>query len=103
MHPDRYVPNELFRDWEIIPAPKPTLPSDWPMYFCSPWVSMNVLSLDPHTVVVESHEHALIDLLGESGFRVIPLDFRHVYSFGGSFHCVTVDLRRRGALARYLS
>ena len=49
VHPERYVPNELFRDWEILEAPKPTLPSAWPMYFCSPWVSMNVLSLDERT------------------------------------------------------
>jgi glycine amidinotransferase len=32
----------------------------------------------------------------------VPVDFRHVYSFGGSFHCVTLDVRRRGSLQRYL-
>ncbi|MFG2754785.1 amidinotransferase [Streptomyces xanthophaeus] len=103
VHPERFVPNKLFNDWETRPAPQPTLPADWPMYFCSPWVSMNVLSLDPQTVVVESHELPLIEALTSWGLRCVPVDFRHVYSFGGSFHCVTLDVRRSGASMKYLN
>lgn len=103
VNPERYVPHDLFQGWEILEAPKPTLPSDWPMYFCSPWVSMNVLSLDEQTVVVERQEEPLIEALRDWGFRCIPLDFRHVYTFGGSFHCVTLDVRRRGALRQFLN
>lgn len=96
VNPKRFVSTDLFRDWEILEAPMPTLPADWPMYFCSPWVSMNVLSLDERTVVVERHEEPLIHALRAWGFECIPLDFRHVYSFGGGFHCATLDIRRRG-------
>lgn len=103
VNPERYVPNQLFDGWDILPAPKPALPSDWPMYFCSPWVSMNVLSLDPETVVVESHEEPLIEALTAWGFRCVPVDFRHVYSFGGSFHCVTLDVARAGGCGSYLA
>jgi glycine amidinotransferase len=103
VNPQRYIPNKLFRDWEILEAPKPALPSDWPMYFCSPWVSMNVLSIDEQTVVVERHETPMIEALTAWGFRCIPLDFRHVYSFGGSFHCVTLDVRRQGDSGTYLA
>ncbi|WP_084960754.1 amidinotransferase [Thermoactinospora rubra] len=103
VNPERYVPNDLFRDWEIRKAPPPTLPESWPMYFCSPWVSMNMLSLDERTVVVERQEEPMIELLTDWGFRCIPVDFRHVYTFGGSFHCVTVDVRRRGGDGRYLN
>jgi glycine amidinotransferase len=102
VNPERYVPSDLFREWKILEAPKPTLPPDWPMYFCSPWVSMNILSLDERTVVVERQERPLIEALRDWGFRCIPLDFRHVYTFGGSFHCVTLDIRRRGTLRRFL-
>lgn len=102
VNPERYVPNDLFRNWDIIEAPKSTLPDDWPMYFCSSWVNMNVLSIDPQIVVVERHEEPLIELLASQGFRCIPVDFRHVYSFGGSFHCVTLDVRRRGDNRSYL-
>lgn len=102
VNPERYVPTDLFRGWEILEAPKPTLPADWPMYFCSPWVSMNLLSLDERTVVVERQEEPLIEALTAWGFRCVPVDFRHVYSFGGSFHCVTLDVRRRGGNGQYL-
>jgi glycine amidinotransferase len=102
VNPERYVPNELFQDWEIFEAPKPALPSDWPMYFCSPWVSMNVISLDENTVIVERHEEPMIDALGAWGFDVLPVDFRHVYTFGGSFHCVTLDMRRANGNGRYV-
>jgi glycine amidinotransferase len=102
VNPERYVHNSLFDGWEILAAPKPSLPSDWPMYMCSEWVSMNVLSISADAVVVESHEEALIDALTDWGFRCIPVDFRHVYSFGGSFHCVTLDINRRGSKGSYL-
>ncbi|WP_245226007.1 amidinotransferase [Streptomyces smyrnaeus] len=103
VHPERYVHCDLFDGWEIRPAPQPTLPDSWPMYFCSPWVSMNVLSLDPETVVVERQELPLIEALTDWGFRCVPVDFRHVYSFGGSFHCVTLDTVREGGAHKYLA
>lgn len=103
VNPERYVHHEVFDGWEILPAPPPALPADWPMYFCSPWVSMNVLSLDPETVVVERQEQPLIEALTAWGFRCVLVDFRHVYSFGGSFHCVTLDTVRDGGPGRYLS
>lgn len=103
VNPGRFVDHDLFEDWEILEAPAPALPAGWPMYFCSAWVSMNVLSLDPETVVVERQETATIEALEAWGFRCVPVDFRHVYSFGGSFHCVTLDVRRRGGPAEYLT
>lgn len=103
VNPERYVPHDLFRGWEILEAPQPTLPADWPMYFSSPWVSMNVLSLDAQTVVVERQEQPLIEALQDWGFRCVPVDFRHVYTFGGSFHCVTLDVRRHGELRQFLN
>jgi glycine amidinotransferase len=99
---ERYVPNKLFSDWEIRNAPPPELPSDWPLYYSSSWLSMNVLSLDEQTVVVETSERGLHEFLSRWGFECVPVDFRHVYTFGGSFHCTTLDVRRRGALQAFL-
>jgi len=31
----------------------------------------------------------------------IPLKLRHSKMLGGGFHCVTLDMRRRGTLQRY--
>lgn len=102
VNPLRFVPHPLFDGWEIREAPPGMTPDGWPMWFCSSWVSMNLLSLDPETVVVEGQERPLIELLKSWGFRCLPIPFRHVYSLGGSFHCVTVDVRRRGGPDQYL-
>jgi glycine amidinotransferase len=99
---ERYVPNKLFSDWEIRIAPPPDLPADWPLYYSSPWLSINLLSLDEHTVIVESSEHTLQEFLTRWGFNCIPVDFKHVYTFGGSFHCTTLDVRRHGSLQSFL-
>jgi glycine amidinotransferase len=53
------------------------------------------------TSIVEEQETPTIKLLESLGFRVIGLPFRDVCSFGGSFHCCTVDIRRRGNLRSY--
>lgn len=102
IHPERIVEmHPMFKGWEVIVAPPPVLPSSWPMYMSSAWVSMNVLMLDDKRVFVERQEAPLRALLERHGFHCIPVDFRHVMSFGGSFHCVTLDVRRRGTLQRY--
>ncbi len=94
---------DIFRKagWDLINTASPTLPKNWPMYMCSSWVSMNILSLDQERIVVERQEEPTQKLLKDLGFKVIPLDFRHVYTFGGSFHCVTCDVRRDSKLEEY--
>lgn len=91
----------MFADWEIRYAPEPLLPSSHRMFMSSAWVSMNVLMLNEKKVVVEKHEQPLIDMLSHWGFEILPLDFRNVMRFGGAFHCVTCDIRRRGTLQSY--
>ena len=40
-------------------------------------------------------------ILPDEGFDCITLPFRNVFEFGGSFHCVTTDIRRRGHMKSY--
>jgi glycine amidinotransferase len=103
VHPRRFIPNSLFTGWEIRRAPSPALPARWPLYFSSAWLSMNVLSLDAQTVVVEQNETSLIEMLTAWGFDCVGVPFRHVYTFGGSVHCATLDIRRRGELTTHLA
>jgi glycine amidinotransferase len=103
VHPQRFIPSNLFAGWEIRRAPSPSLPEGWPLYFSSAWLSMNVLSLDHDTVVVEENETSLIEMLTNWGFECVPVPFRHVYTFGGSVHCATLDVRRRGQLTTHLA
>jgi glycine amidinotransferase len=62
---------------------------------------MNLLFLDTERIVVEKQEEPMQKLLKDLGFKVIPVDFRHFYTFGGSFHCATCDVRRDGKLEEY--
>lgn len=87
----------VLKGWDLLPAPRSTLPASHPMRMCSPWVVMNVISLDERRVIVEASEEPLIKALRNWGFEPIPVPFRAFYSFGGSFHCATADIRRRHA------
>lgn len=88
-------------DWKFIEA-VPSVHSPSPDKNAAyRWLGMNVLSLGQDRVVVEESEKPLIALLESEGFEVLPCPFRKNYRFGGSFHCATVDMRRRGGQARY--
>lgn len=67
----------------------------------SNWISMNTLSLDESTVVIEAAEKPLAELLSSLGFETVPVEFDAVFQFGGSFHCCSLDVRRRGELQSY--
>jgi glycine amidinotransferase len=102
VNPER-VPKvpRLFKDWDVMQAPPPVLPDSHPLYMTSKWINMNILMLDPQRVVVERQDEPMIDALRGFGLTPIPCDFRHFNSFGGSFHCATLDVRRRGTLESY--
>jgi N-dimethylarginine dimethylaminohydrolase len=62
--------------------------------YASKWIGMNMLSIDPKTVIVDRQQYQLIEDLEHAGFTVIPLQMRHSRTLGGGFHCVTLDLIR---------
>lgn len=67
----------------------------------SPWVGMNFLSLDPKTVVVDSRQTNLIQILEKYKYTVIPIRMRHIYTQGGGIHCATLDTVRESKLENY--
>ena len=105
VNPDRPVkqmPEILAKSgWELLTPPRSTLPKSHPAYHSFRWLSMNMLSLDEKRVIVEASEEPTIKALREWGFEPIPCAFRSNYRYGGSFHCATVDIRRRGELQSY--
>jgi len=62
--------------------------------YASKWVGMNMLSIDENTVVIDAAQNQLIKDLERCGITAIPLTLRHSRTFGGGFHCVTLDLLR---------
>ena len=92
---------EIFKDWEILVAPEPTKLGDSGMYFSSDWLTMNMLSVNEKQVILDEQETPLIEALKSWGFEPITIPFRNFYAFGGSVHCATADIRRRGELKSY--
>ena len=85
---------KVFRDWEKIFVDE-VEPQDFYGYpYASKWIALNMLSVDPNTVICDSKQTALHRTLEKRGFTVIPLTLRHSRTLGGGFHCVTLDLVR---------
>ena len=63
--------------------------------YASKWIAMNMLVVDPHTVIVDKYQTKLIQTLESYQFTVIPLQLRQSRTLGGGFHCVTLDLVRK--------
>jgi glycine amidinotransferase len=90
-----------FRSWDVRAAPPPNAEGARRLYMSSAWVSMNLLSLDERRVLVEEKETELQAMLRSWGMEPVPRPFRSFNALGGSFHCATLDIRRRGGLQSY--
>jgi N-dimethylarginine dimethylaminohydrolase len=71
------------------------VPQEFYQYpYASKWIALNMLSVDPQTVILDKRQHTLSSILEKKGFTVVPLELRHSRTLGGGFHCVTLDLVR---------
>ncbi|MFE5374076.1 glycine amidinotransferase [Streptomyces mirabilis] len=97
---------DAFRTWKFIVPPEPD-PGSFPTYddvdlvLTSPYIDINVLSLDEQRVLVNADCLGLIKALENEGFTVIPVQHRHRRLFGGGFHCFTLDTHRAGGSVDY--
>ena len=64
------------------------------LHISSPWAGLNVMSLDPKTVLVHDRQTSMINALESRGFTVVPVQMRHCYSMLGGLHCTTLDVVR---------
>jgi scyllo-inosamine-4-phosphate amidinotransferase 1 len=86
-----------FADWEKIwVTDEMIVPQDFYQYpYASKWIAMNMLALDPETVVLDAAQTQLSTILNQHGIDTIPLTLSHSRTLGGGFHCVTLDTRRQ--------
>jgi N-dimethylarginine dimethylaminohydrolase len=96
----------ILKQWDVIYSPPMENTDRYDADYLhrsigSDWIDMNLFSIDPGLVVVDRDQTALIRLLEKQRLDVIPLKLRHSKLMGGGFHCVTLDVRRRGTLQRY--
>ena len=91
----------IFKNWDILVAPEPIDVGFRGVAYGSAWISMNFFSLSPNLVTLEKSQTPLIKILEKHKIDCIPLQWRHGRTLGGGFHCVTLDVRRRGNLEDY--
>lgn len=85
---------QVFDGWHKIWV-NDVVPQDFYQYpYASKWIALNMLVVDPHTVICSADQPELIQTLKSYKFEVIPLMLRHSRTLGGGFHCVTLDLVR---------
>lgn len=94
--------------WKFIVPPEPD-PADFPSYLprdlllTSPYIDLNVLSVDETTVLVNTAATGLRAALETNGFTVVPVRHRHRRLFSGGLHCFTLDTVRDGGPEEYLN
>ena len=72
------------------------VPQDFYQYpYASKWIGMNVLSIDPSTVIIDADQIELIKKIERHGITAVPHRLRHSRTLGGGFHCVTLDTWRQ--------
>lgn len=92
---------KILKSWDILVAPYPNYIPKNQMKLVSDWVGLNVLMLDEKRIIVEKNQKSMIKALKNWGFKPIICSFESYYPFLGSFHCATLDIRRRGTLQSY--
>lgn len=116
---DEHTAPSIFGDWDTIfftdVAPLPEAEVEFhrntrlPIYgqlkklgvestlehISSAWAGLNVVSIDPTTVLVHDRQERLIRVLETKGFTVIPVRMRHCYTMLGGLHCTTLDVVRK--------
>jgi N-dimethylarginine dimethylaminohydrolase len=86
---------KVFDGWHKIYVTDVVAQDFYQYPYASKWIAMNMLVIDPHTVIVDKNQSELIKTLENWHFTVIPLELRHSRTLGGGFHCVTLDLLRQ--------
>jgi len=87
----------MFEEWDKIYIDDVVAQGFHEYPYASKWIALNMLVVDPHTVICDKYQTDLIRILEQWNFTVIPKELRHSRTLGGGFHCVTLDTRREHA------
>lgn len=103
--PAQYVtPDNLppaLRTWDVVYVEDMVDVPSTERQASSKWLGLNLLMVNPTLAIVDRHQDGLRRELERSGIDTLPLELRHGRVLGGGFHCVTLDIRRRGTLESY--
>jgi N-dimethylarginine dimethylaminohydrolase len=105
LNPERIRTDQVpavFESWDIVWCPEMVDTGyAWTYPRASIWQGMNFIMINPELAVINDLQAPLIREIERRGIEVIPLKMRHARSLSGGFHCVSVDVRRRGVLEDY--
>lgn len=91
----------IFKGWDVIYMSEVHDIGFTNIPYASVWIGINFMMINPDLAVVDKNQPKLIKELEKRGVDVLPLQLRHARTMGGGFHCVTMDVRRRGPLEDY--
>lgn len=86
---------KVFANWNKIWIDDVVAQDFYQYPYASKWIALNLLVVDPQTIIVDQQQASMIAILEQHGFTVIPMKLRHSRTLGGGFHCVTLDLLRQ--------
>ena len=86
---------QAFKNWDVIWVDEVVGQGFYQYPYASKWIALNMLVVDPTTVIVDKHQTKLIEMLEDYNMLVLPLELRHSRTLGGGFHCVTLDIVRK--------
>lgn len=92
---------DMFTGWDVIYLAEVVDIGYTGTAYASKWIGMNFMMVTPSLAIVDRAQIPLIRELERRRVEVIPLQLRHARTLGGGFHCVTLDVRRKGALETY--
>lgn len=92
--PDKSVMPKPFNSWDVIYCPEP-VDIGYTLYNnSSPWININLLSINENLVILEEHQEPTRHVLKKYGIECLMLPMRQARTLGGCFHCVTLDIIR---------
>jgi N-dimethylarginine dimethylaminohydrolase len=91
----------LFAGWDVIYVHDIVDIGYTGTAYASKWIGINFLMVRPDLAIVDMRQKPLIAQLESHGVDVLPMVLRHARTLGGGFHCVSLDVRRSGALESY--
>lgn len=92
---------DMFHGWDVIYLSDVFDIGYTGTAYASKWIGINFLMISPELAIVDRSQSTLIRELEKRQVEVIPMQLRHARTLGGGFHCVTLDVRRKGTLETY--
>jgi len=77
--------------------------NDWVGYVEETVFDVNMLSIDPNTIICNNYNKDVFEHFKKHKVEPIVFNFRHRYFWDGGVHCITQDLYREGTQQDYFA